>query len=1158
MSTTYKLITTEFPREEYSLKTGAYRVGSSQDNEVVIEDPSVAPHHCEVVVTANTMTLRNLSADHETFVNDQKIDSTQLTSGQTIRLGNVKLLLEAEVSDPVAAAPGEKIRIGAGSKGIIAKARLSKSAVRAALAVIGLAAIAGLVYVLWPLTSGNGEASESSSEIADSESVSDGGPVNESVEDHSGASVPTPSLSEMPKAFDPNETNRAPDLDVEAAELHIQSGDHRIAAPFLERALRNHDKTRSSDDPAVIGVVRTLGNLYRSMRQYDQAEPLLQRLLKSVQDTQGEDHPKMAQAQNDVGELYLASGKSAKAAPLLKKALESRRKALKPDDPEIGVSLNNVAALHAAEGDYAKAKPMLEESLKIFEDSFGPDTPTVAQGLHNLGELHRAMGDSKAAEPLLKRALEIKQKSLDPEDASLVPTLNSLAAAHAAQGDHAAAEPLYQQALDITEKEAGPEHPDTAASLNNLAELYEKMGDPSSASPLYERSSQIAEKALGRDHPQSVMSLRNRARHERCQGDQTSGLQLAEKALEANLKLLAAVARYSSEEHRLVFLDQLNPCGLAALLNSPRRVAEATLRYKGVLVDSLLEDRLLAEASNKDETKGMVDALQETKSGLVDLLFEIPDDLSVEAGERRRGEMDNLLSRLQYVEQALAERVPGFGRSRGAESVEVDQVAGAIGANTALVEFVRYADCVGSAQQNMSYGAVILVSAGEPRWVPLGNAESIEGNIVRFEKILRGEVDEHPDELEFQADAESETIEETPGESDGDPETNAVETVSEEPAKQRDSVLRDLHRQLWEPIEPMLPSGTVRVIVSPDGAVNLVSFAALVGADDQFLSEKYEVQYVSTGRDLQIRMEKSEEGSVFIFGNPDFTVGNLNTVAGSVTDLAISSERDRMSLQSLNFASLPVAPQEVALVHLQSSKSKLPTSLFFGSKASEAELSAVEVPRVVHFATLGFILPSYADRIGLTDGIASGRMTPFSGPTYVKTPAHGMLMPESAGLFSGPREQDNPIHRSGIILAGAEASMRAWNRGEIPELANDGIVTASDIGALDLHGAELVVVSACDAAIGEIRTGAGVLALRRAMIQSGAANLLIALRPEADAESAKMVGEFYERFNATGNAPQALAEVQRKWLVRQRDEHGLQRAVSSAGAFLLSSTGPDR
>ncbi len=41
----------------------------------------------------------------------------------------------------------------------------------------------------------------------------------------------------------------------------------------------------------------------------------------------------------------------------------------------------------------------------------------------------------------------------------------------------------------------------------------------------------------------------------------------------------------------------------------------------------------------------------------------------------------------------------------------------------------------------------------------------------------------------------------------------------------------------------------------------------------------------------------------------------------------------------------------------------------------------------------------------------------------------------------------------------------------------------------------------------------------------------------------------------TGNAPKALAEVQREWLVRLRKERGLAEAVRLAGPFIMTSQG---
>jgi CHAT domain-containing protein len=92
----------------------------------------------------------------------------------------------------------------------------------------------------------------------------------------------------------------------------------------------------------------------------------------------------------------------------------------------------------------------------------------------------------------------------------------------------------------------------------------------------------------------------------------------------------------------------------------------------------------------------------------------------------------------------------------------------------------------------------------------------------------------------------------------------------------------------------------------------------------------------------------------------------------------------------------------------------------------------------------------------------------------------------------------NPMHRSGLALAGAQTTIEAWKHEEVPPVENDGILTAEDVSTLDLQGTWLVTLSACDTGSGEARAGEGVMGLRRGFIQAGAQNLLMTLWPISD------------------------------------------------------------
>jgi hypothetical protein len=63
------------------------------------------------------------------------------------------------------------------------------------------------------------------------------------------------------------------------------------------------------------------------------------------------------------------------------------------------------------------------------------------------------------------------------------------------------------------------------------------------------------------------------------------------------------------------------------------------------------------------------------------------------------------------------------------------------------------------------------------------------------------------------------------------------------------------------------------------------------------------------------------------------------------------------------------------------------------------------------------------------------------------------------------------------------------------------------------------------------------------------------LWPISDEVTVQIMKDFYEAAHNSGNVPEALAEVQRDWLVKLRTEKGLAQAVNLAGPFIMSSQG---
>jgi tetratricopeptide (TPR) repeat protein len=891
------------------------------------------------------------------------------------------------------------------------------------------------------------------------------------------------------------------------ADLYCTMGEYTKAEPLYHRVLKIREKALGPEHPDTAQSLNNLAMVYKDMGDYAKAEPLLERALKIKEKTLGPEHPSTATGLNNLASLYTSMGDYAKAEPLYQRALKIQEKALGSEHADTAGSINNLALLYWTMGDYAKAEQLYQRALKIWEKVLGPDHPTTAVGLNNLAELYKNRVDYARAEPLIERALKIHEKSLGPEHPDTAESLNSLATLYHIMDDYAKAEPLYQRVLRIREK-VGPEHPNTALSLNNLALLYESLGDYAKAEPLYQRALRIWEKALGPEHPTTALSLNNLALLSLDLRRRPEALELATRAEKAGLKTLSNILSFTSEQQRMAYQAQQNPYTLFATLGSAPDIARVVLQQKGVVLDSLLEDRLAAEASANPEDRAAIDEIRSAKQRLTQLLLGAPKDLRPEAAQQRDEEKDALAKKVEELEGSLARRVAGMGRARRALSVTVEQVQAVIPKEAVLVELIRYGHYLGKNKGEYCYGAVVLTPAGKPSWFSLGEATAIEKNVALYQKAIR----EKAGEKEFAA------------------------------------LLADLYKQIWSPLEGAVPAGTRTVIISTDGQLSFLSFATLLTPRDKFLGEEFSITYVSSGRDLLLGVKPATKPGMTIYANPDFSVKGPAAAGSTIPSVALRSAEMR-DLGGIYLGPLPGTAKECAALQAEAKRWGWPAEALLGAEATEARLQAVRSPRVLHLATHGFFLPEESvSQPGLAPGGRGvGGVRPLDGAG---------LMDDSGNPLKRQPLLKNPMHRSGIALAGAQATIDAWKKGEVPPTANDGILTAEEAGGLKLDGTWLVTLSACDTGTGEARSGEGVLGLRRGFIQAGAQNLLLTLWPIKDDETARLMVDFYAAGEKSGNAPQALADMQRDALVRIRKQQGLLAAVRLAGSFILSGQGP--
>ena len=112
---------------------------------------------------------------------------------------------------------------------------------------------------------------------------------------------------------------------------------------------------------------------------------------------------------------------------------------------------------------------------------------------------------------------------------------------------------------------------------------------------------------------------------------------------------------------------------------------------------------------------------------------------------------------------------------------------------------------------------------------------------------------------------------------------------------------------------------------------------------------------------------------------------------------------------------------------------------------------------------------------------------------------------------------DGPLRHSGLALAGANLALE--------EGLDQGLVIAEKLVGLDLRGTELVVLSACETGLGDVRRGEGVFGLERAFLLAGARSLVMSLWPVSDESTRRLMTGFYSRWASGLSKSEALRQA---------------------------------
>ncbi|MCC7143521.1 MAG: CHAT domain-containing protein [Candidatus Eisenbacteria bacterium] len=812
----------------------------------------------------------------------------------------------------------------------------------------------------------------------------------------------------------------------------------------------------------------------------------------------GTQHLETMQALNNLAGTIRKRGRPGEAVGLLKELLSAREALLGPRKREVAAAL---LALSAAEWDHGQARAArqhAERALSIFEE-LGPEqrysqagcrqqlgfianasgdyrtaeeqfsaaaellrqiegeaSPNRGNLLVNIGSACRARGDYLRAEEYLRAGLDLMEKGLGESHTRLYPPLAELGHCLKETARCSEAVEVYQRGIRIRESTYGPMNSELIGGLAGIADCQEKLGDRQGAYANRLRALQIAEAAEGPDSHRAAtarlivaMSLRDLGRYEEADREARRGLQALEKGIAPRGPEVATGLLILSRTLTLAGRRSDEALDLALRAEElGREHLRHTARY-------LSEREALAYSASRQ--RGIPAALS--------LLFARPvlapraDEVADACVRGRALVEDELLRRLRVQIRVGAAEFDSLREAiaelRGREPVAAERLERDLAARVEALGGPRDETPSGLAELRRALPADALL-AGFVRFErePVGNQPTGPWYAVY---TLSAAAPQPVFTPLAPADSVENAIRAWRAEVDRAPSAKSAELD----ALQAGLALRRLIWDRWQ-----RPEGA-EVFLVPDGDLLRVNFGALPqdpGADGsiRYLIESAPLlHYLSAERDLFSVGPRTgqEDGPLLALGAPDFdgqaaSPAALTGGGGPISAIALARgvEEDCSALRDLRFRPLPAAREELREVESACRSHQIPIERHDGVRASEAVLVARAVSSsALHLATHAF----YYDC-------------------------------ESAAGAS------NPVLRSGIALAGANRR----RSGTAPE--EDGLLSAAEIGTLDLSRTRSAVLSACGTGLGQIVAGEGVLGLRRAFKVAGVQSLVVSLWPVDD------------------------------------------------------------
>jgi CHAT domain-containing protein/Tfp pilus assembly protein PilF len=778
------------------------------------------------------------------------------------------------------------------------------------------------------------------------------------------------------------------------------------------------------------------------------------------------------------GQVYFDMGEFGKSEECYLNALSLREKLYGKLNDDYGQVANSLGLLYFQLGNPTKAEQLLTQSFEIIKKLGDENSIEFATAVGNLARLYELTDNDSRSELYYLWSTEIGKKNIEIDSIHYAGAINNLAGFYVRHGSAKRALALYYESLGIYKLRLGTFNIEYARTINNIANVYAIIGEVDSSISLLKEALFLRKKIYGTNHFYYHEALCNLGVAYETKEDYASAEPLFVEALDIGVNQLNNDFSFLSESDQEKYLANYESTLLGfqsfSLKQYPFNNAIATKSYDLALTQKGI---ILSSSINlRERILTSSDSLLLRKLNQYQSIKAAIVELYSQPIADRKIDPLLLEREANELEKELMRLSVAFKEYSELDRINTKSVQQKLRKDEAAIEFVSFPYFNGVKWTDSIFYVAYIIS----------EKDSIPKLVFLFEEK----------------------------------ELDSLFVLSQSQKTQNflarfyanEDQNKTLYSLLWKNIDPYLKD-TKTVYYSPSGKLNKISFAAISLNDTQILSDKYNLIALSSTRELAKLKENykvTASTSIALFGGIKYDADTLSMKDAAALYHATTSElQASRSLPdnetrsgNAKFSYLYGTLLEVDSINQLFKNSRIFTSTLANEEAVKS-LQGNKAPEILHLATHGF----------------------FYKEDRTKKDKEG----KNVFVVSA-----DPMLRTGLVFAGGN---RKWKGEVIPEGIEDGILTAKEVANMNFSNTKLVVLSACNTGLGDIKGSEGVYGLQRAFKVAGVEYLMMSLWSVPDIATVEFMESFYGNLKTGSDIQSAFHSTQTEMKQKYKDPY---------------------